>query len=608
MMSCLSDDISFIESQSVGSIREFRNHIYTDAYQRTNPSEFLNNDWINIGKLHKFLERHASHTPLKQEPASIPIKQEPVEAINVDSKLPLHGLHMNIIMDGNREVVEILDSDEEQGQPIIVIGSSPDPCSLVDNPENQCLPSIDSFDHEEETVDWEPSETVWPREIKSEVHPLVSSAWPLRITREVSIQRLERLSEIPLLWPVPETPAAFILDVPDPKYLLYKKEHSHWHTPDFLIKHYDNDSWKSQSGRDKTVAVTFEPGTESIVCFHARLDCKGAWRCTYLSEDLIDVGRRDVQPVHEEQIAGLQAVMRQADGSMPKSRAAIHAFILSKPCPAMDPTGGEQCKGRPKVKSYTDGFGVERHFVGCTGWQSDFNNGQHRRAPIPPRIDVALLDKCFKHTQLTEGHDKDTPLCGTINSAHVGAYALFHADKKTEPKKRYIHLHDDRDGTNMILTCFKGLLELLHEFNYVECDTTFKQLHEAIFHKDTNKEVTLELNEWELVIFYKPVQLALTIMHIYTNHSDKASYEKLFDAVQKVTLELTSRPMAFKRLRPEGNLLTMVVDMEITQVQGAAALLTKTQVTSHSKLDGKRLDLFPPYFIKLCHIHAKRCT
>ncbi|KAG7094223.1 hypothetical protein E1B28_007830 [Marasmius oreades] len=185
----------------------------------------------------------------------------------------------------------------------------------------------------------------------------------------------------------------------------------------------------------------------------------------------------------------------------------------------------------------------------------------------------------------------------------TGAYDLFHSDKRLSPEERYIHTFIDEDGYAFILTCFKALLELVHQVLSIECDTTFQRVQEVVFRKGMNNQEELEINEWEMVIFYKPVQRALTIMRIYTNRHDTTSYEKLFDAVQKITLDLTGQPLAFKRLRPEGNLLAMVVDMEIAQVKGAAASFAKSQDVSYSKLNGKCL---PPYFIKLCHVHAKR--
>ncbi|KAG7085368.1 hypothetical protein E1B28_002931 [Marasmius oreades] len=639
------------------------------------------------------------------------------------TKAKTHFIGLSIILiikDGDCEVIEVLDLEDELDQPI----SADDWCSpsvtVLDFEEQETSPSPHPTAHDGwfHDVVWEPSDTIWPLAIKEKV-----------------IHRLERLSEILPVWPVLEKPTGFILDISDPMHHLYEMEKDgKWHpTPDYLIKHYDNDSWKSQSGRDVSMVVTFELGSEAEPYFHTRNKCKGAWHCTYLSEDLVSVGRRDVLPVHQERIATLQATMRQADGSTPESRAAIHALVLSKPCCAVDPSTSAQCKSHPKIREEIDSFGVLHHFVGCSGWQSDFKEG-HRRSPVPPNIDVTLLRKCLEHIRLRDGNSRDMPPCGMVitscigkkkevcpfvhivdgeqvtavmvplecktqmtiyvpkdkmikkalvflgDIAHThpvpllrkatqdiklmfskvvqqhgvlgatvskiealaitkhkfggktpvalhpalannhlkcnlikaekakafplglgltGAYDLFYRDKDLEPDQRYIHMHQDIDGTLLILAAFKGLLKFIHQVTSFEVDMTFQQVQKVLVQKTTNKEEVLEINKWQMVIYYKPVQRALTIMDVYTNRSDAASYEKLFDAVQKVTLELTGQSIAFKWLCPEGNLLAMVVDMEIAQMQGAAASFAKTQVPLHSPLDGSRPKSFPPYFVKL---------
>ncbi|KAG7089006.1 hypothetical protein E1B28_010719 [Marasmius oreades] len=111
--------------------------------------------------------------------------------------------------------------------------------------------------------------------------------------------------------------------------------------------------------------------------------------------------------------------MRQADGSTPESRAAIHASVLSKPCRTVDPSTSAQRKGRPKIRELIDSFGVLHHFVGCSGWRSDFKQG-HRRSPVPPDIDVTLLRKCLEHVRLRDGNSRDTPACGMIIMSRIG--------------------------------------------------------------------------------------------------------------------------------------------------------------------------------------------
>ncbi|KAF7344306.1 hypothetical protein MVEN_01722200 [Mycena venus] len=62
---------------------------------------------------------------------------------------------------------------------------------------------------------------------------------PLQVTAEVVVQRVEYLTDLQSLYPIPETPTAFVVDLQDPKFNIFKKG-----TPDALIKNKDNDSWE----------------------------------------------------------------------------------------------------------------------------------------------------------------------------------------------------------------------------------------------------------------------------------------------------------------------------------------------------------------------------
>ncbi len=76
-----------------------------------------------------------------------------------------------------------------------------------------------------------PSTTVWlDSDIKSDV-----CAEPTKITRELSVLRVEYLSALPSYWPVPREATAFVVDLHDPRYDLYDKNGQRL-SPDALIK------------------------------------------------------------------------------------------------------------------------------------------------------------------------------------------------------------------------------------------------------------------------------------------------------------------------------------------------------------------------------------
>ncbi|KAG7087904.1 hypothetical protein E1B28_011951 [Marasmius oreades] len=630
-----NDDVYFIENQTLATIQEFHSHMFTEVYQHANPAEFMDNDWIDVAKLRKFLATRPACVVVKEEPdrismsRSLPIKQEPGEGVSIDLQSETNGPQTTVYKIRDQEVHEILDSEDEPKSSTVQRRRSPSVISLDSDKEfiNDIKEETGSSPAPcAEEVTWEPSDTFWPQDITSQVHPLVSADSPLHVTRQLVVERLERLSEIPSAWPVLDTPTAYILDLSDPKHRLYEQDKGgSVCMPDFLLKQYDNDLWKSSSGRESGVATTLEPGTEAVTCFRARLLCKGAFHCNYLSDDLIAIERRGVEPVHQP-------------------RAAIYAAVVTKPCKGVDPTTIVQCSGLPKIHERTDTHGVRSHFVGCSGHWPDFKI-RHRTSIIPPEINVELLQKCLKHEQLCEGQDKDSPSCGTIiparvgkrkeecsfahivdgehvtalmvpmdcqtrmtiyiphdktikkaivvfpgNSAHshpvlllwkatqdvkemfakavnkhgvlgatvskidtlpivkhelngkspaafhpalsssrlkrelikaeqikaypaslglTGAYDLFHSNKRLSPEERYIHTFIDEDRYVFILTYFKALLELVHQVLSIECDTTFQHVQEVVFCKGMNNQEELEINEWEMVIFYKPVNNSL---------------------------------------------------------------------------------------------------
>ncbi|KAJ6542112.1 hypothetical protein B0H10DRAFT_1970741 [Mycena sp. CBHHK59/15] len=117
------------------------------------------------------------------------------------------------------------------------------------------------------------SDTIWQDEqISSFVH-----IDQFRVTKDVTVQRVEYLSEIPSIWPIPETPTAFVVNLQDPKFEITDNA-GNLYTVDALIKSNDNDSWRGgTSTADSKVTVTFEPGKPGILCCQSRLNCKGCF-------------------------------------------------------------------------------------------------------------------------------------------------------------------------------------------------------------------------------------------------------------------------------------------------------------------------------------------
>ncbi|KAK6992570.1 hypothetical protein R3P38DRAFT_3084685 [Favolaschia claudopus] len=179
----------------------------------------------------------------------------------------------------------------------------------------------------------------------------------------------------------------------------------------------------------------------------------------------------------------------------------------------------------------------------------------------------------------------------------AGACKLFLNDISKGIDDKYVQrLVTLPDGGVMILTCLAKLLELADDpgVTCFETDTTFTR-------------VDGDFNEWEVVIFLKALQRAVTIARGYVNGASAEFFERLFDELQGMKLDLTGKPFGFKRLVPGGNLIALNSDMDGAQVLGAARSFLKT---SDPEFSGISRDTpgeeFAPEIIKLCVTHAKR--
>ncbi|KAJ7225030.1 hypothetical protein C8J57DRAFT_1590778 [Mycena rebaudengoi] len=180
-----------------------------------------------------------------------------------------------------------------------------------------------------------------------------------------------------------------------------------------------------------------------------------------------------------------------------------------------------------------------------------------------------------------------------------GAFHLFFEDLMKPIDERYIQrVTATPDGGTMILACLAALMRLLDDTGVTsfEADTTFAR-------------VAGNMNEWEVVIFLKSLERAVTIARAYVNGASTDFYERLYDEFRAVKMELTGTPVAFKRFVPGGNLLAMNSDMEGAQVLGAARSFLKSNDADYSKIsDDTPAEDVAPEFIKLCTTHAKRAV
>ncbi|KAK7020620.1 hypothetical protein VNI00_017704 [Paramarasmius palmivorus] len=157
-----------------------------------------------------------------------------------------------------------------------------------------------------------------------------------------------------------------------------------------------------------------------------------------------------------------------------------------------------------------------------------------------------------------------------------GVVELQIRDQSKPAEERYVHqVTLDGTGGVLIFTCYTRLLKLIHEV------TSFE-------------------------VYYKKLTRAVTIMRVYLNRASTEYFTLMFDGVCDLVLNLTGRPMAFKRFQKDGNLLCMNTDMEAAQVLGAGASFLKTNDPSFSGIATEESSVLVQYFVKLCLVHVKR--
>jgi hypothetical protein len=98
------------------------------------------------------------------------------------------------------------------------------------------------------------------------------------------------------------------------------------------------------------------------------------------------------------------------------------------------------------------------------------------------------------------------------------------------------------------------------------------------------------------------------VTRIYSDRADRLQYKTIFDELQRVTLELTARPLQLKRLSKNGTLVSIGVDMELAQALGAGDSFLPTNEPEFSNIHVQTSEEIIEFFIRACYTHAKRFT
>ncbi|KAF9479178.1 hypothetical protein BDN70DRAFT_984560 [Pholiota conissans] len=160
--------------------------------------------------------------------------------------------------------------------------------------------------------------------------------------------------------------------------------------------------------------------------------------------------------------------------------------------------------------------------------------------------------------------------------------------------ERYIFgLAVTKNGGRIVVTANPFLLSRIHHAKTIFVDTTFKR-------------TVSTLKEWEVVMYDKAVERALTIARVYTDRADRLQYKTIFDELQRVTFQVTGQHLRLKRLSKDGTLVSIGVDMELAQALGAGDSFLPTNDPEFSNINAQTAEEIVEYFVRSCYTHAKR--
>ncbi|KAF7972867.1 hypothetical protein HWV62_16642 [Athelia sp. TMB] len=638
------DDEELLDNVPAGILREYRDAYCTEALIKGCPELFLGTAWIKASQLRVFLRERGSSIRkpyiITSSPPPIPSRDlSPEPRVKTEVK-PEPDFDFTIPSPKSRrgtpEVIEISsDEDEDQEAPATYKAS-----------KRRNMPDLHHV-----PTDWQ--------------DPAIQSRFEVgnqQVTARKFVMRVEYLDKIPALWPVPRIPTAYVMDMNDPQFTVIVGEKTL--TLDGLIKDKDQDCWEGTTGsmiQGTPYVYLAALGPEPIKCRRSRLTCRGSFHCSEIDESLLDVERYELDPASRDAIVAAQAKTRTEEGTQPIDYVIAFYNLCQKSCPGVD-HNGDRCPGTAMIRNKKmrahryleipdnvdtkllaqvlkkgvfditpeagskDCSRVISAHIGHKNKEcphSHYKNGKPVRGQIVRRMCEAFreifvpVDEDIRFAVVLPDHTRphNHPMPPAVKASHdvrqqyiksvqaagvLGATvklidnapttkALFggKAPGLAHPSLQVGRLKRDLIRGQKIVTSPEGLGVP------VEVDTTFKRAYGT-------------LNEWEMVIWCAAASRLVTIARVYTDHTDTPHYKAIFDLFQEVVLELTNKPLAFKRLTPGGNLICLNVDMESAQVLGACQSLAATIDTEHSGLVSRAPEDIAPFILRLCYAHVKR--
>ncbi|KAJ7203077.1 hypothetical protein GGX14DRAFT_652541 [Mycena pura] len=202
----------------------------------------------------------------------------------------------------------------------------------------------------------------------------------IRITREMSVDRIIPITSAPPSWTVTRDDAAYLLNITATPEVLVKN--SKPRSIDAYIKAEDQDAWDGSTGHagprgDVWVYAFSESGD--------RLGCKGVCVCEYVSEELFgDCERFEPDPSAMVDLWNHELNANEQEAASPEAiLSRFYTRIKTTKCKKAN------CDGVPVMVPLSNGYG-KSYFIGCSKWCAA-ERWQHRYHPSSSNVDEEVF-------------------------------------------------------------------------------------------------------------------------------------------------------------------------------------------------------------------------
>ncbi|KAJ7022149.1 hypothetical protein C8F04DRAFT_1240940 [Mycena alexandri] len=452
-------------------VTNFRNHVYSSAFITPNPVLFLDHEWIEISALGEFLSNNLAWRHLCRGLGS-------------------RSVQLHTLIEGGRDVFELISDSEPEPDSEVEVGTAPirpssrassitmctiyyplvsradvlldtddfnlsgqsgtddfrDGASDVDDHGGNVNPIVEHgmdrfqfilnghhFQDDSDKDDPRPSDTLWEDDITSSVR-----TGRFTITQKIKVQRLECLSEIPSIWPIPRISTAFVIDLDNDKHNIIN--------PDT----HGSRSYHPKCGQRCLEVSPGSPWSASPLHINPELLARVA-----------AVSRFELDPSSRTAGLAAEAETRRNEGTTPEQHAAMQVVHIAY---------RKRCTGGPILKAKPQGFSRgHMYFVACSGWNPKFKD-DHRTHQIPDHVDENLLARFLAGMTIADGDEKDTKPCSKFVHPRTGFRQHFCP---------HSHIKDGQQvrGKIIQLTC------TARRAIYVPVDTSIRKA--LIVHNDT---------------------------------------------------------------------------------------------------------------------------